>query len=355
MLILNNGQLKQFYQKCQKDKIIAIDTEFHRVHTYYPKLCLLQLANTSQSIILDPLNEPLNLNFLNEILFDSNIKKIFHAASQDIEILFNIFDKVPKNIIDTQIYLMPLGYSNSTSYFNACLDFLKIKLSKDNQFIDWRIRPLSQEKIKYALNDVKYLIPLYEKIIKKLKKLNRVLWAKEMHEKIFNKENYSSKASRAWEKIKFNPKNQYELGLLKEISCLREQVAMKKNIPAKKVLDNKHLIKICKTEHNINQKTRILDKIVEKKFRVKIIKIIQSYDKKKQNRLIDGTLNNKQKKNLKIAKELLDKKCKLLNIHPSLIANKIELKKIILGDKNIIKDWKFEIFSKEYIQIQKLI
>ena len=135
MLLLNNGQLKQFYQKSQKDKIIAVDTEFHRINTYFPKLCLIQISNLSESIIIDPIDFPIDFKLIEEIIYDEKIKKIFHSASQDIEILFNLFGKVPKNMHDTQICLMPLGYDNSTSYAKACVDFLKIEISKENQFI----------------------------------------------------------------------------------------------------------------------------------------------------------------------------------------------------------------------------
>ena len=187
MLIYNNCQLKQFYQKCQKDKIIAIDTEFYRVSTYFPKLCLIQLSSLDSSFILDPIKTKLDLNILKEILGNPKIKKIFHSASQDIEIFYNLFKEIPKSVFDTQICLMPLGYSNSTSYAEACQELLKVKIPKDNQFTDWRKRPLSKEKINYALNDVKYLIPLYKIIMKKLKILNRSSWGKEMHEKLLNK------------------------------------------------------------------------------------------------------------------------------------------------------------------------
>ncbi len=355
MLIYNNCQLKQFYQKCQKDKIIAIDTEFYRVSTYFPKLCLIQLSSLDSSFILDPIKTKLDLNILKEILGNPKIKKIFHSASQDIEIFYNLFKEIPKSVFDTQICLMPLGYSNSTSYAEACQELLKVKIPKDNQFTDWRKRPLSKEKINYALNDVKYLIPLYKIIMKKLKILNRSSWGKEMHEKLLNKKNFCQKKKFAWERVDFTPKNHYELELIQKLSFEREFYAINNNIPVKKVLENKNLKSICNSEINLKKKEKILQDFAEKDFTGKVLKILRKPINKRKLFPIPRIFDEERKKNYKLAKTLIENKAKCLNIHPSLIANKTELKEFIMGEKNIIKGWKYKIFKKEYFLLKKLI
>ncbi len=355
MLLLNNGQLKQFLHKCQKDKIIGIDTEFHRTNTYYPKLCLIQIANLDNSIVLDPISVKIDFSILKKLIYDKKIKKIFFSASQDIEIFFNLYNEIPPNFIDVQICLMPLGYENSTSYSRACKDFNNINISKDHQFIDWRVRPLTNEKIDYAINDVKFLIPLYEKVIKDLEKIKRDSWVNLMHEKIYNIKNYKFKAKNAWEKIKFTPKNSYELETLKKISKIRENYAIEKDKPIKRFLDNKDLIKLCRVKTNHDEKKKIIKKIKYKNLKNDILKIIGEPIPKKKLKEINLNLDNNQKKVLKYAKELLEKKSKELNVHPSLIANKAELEKIVLGDKSVIVNWKYDIFHKEYKLIQKLI
>ncbi|MBD22116.1 MAG: hypothetical protein CL572_00410 [Alphaproteobacteria bacterium] len=166
MLIYNNDQLKQFFLKSQKDKIIGIDTEFFRVSTYYPKLCLIQLSNKTQTVIIDPLSETIDLSLIRGLVFKRNIIKVLHAAYQDIEIFFNLFGKIPKNIIDTQLCLPEIGYAHSMGYAEACKNLLNVNINKKNQFIDWRKRPLDKEKIHYAINDVKYLPRLFLKIEK---------------------------------------------------------------------------------------------------------------------------------------------------------------------------------------------
>ena len=258
MLQINKNQLKQFYKKCQKDKLIGIDTEFYRVDTYYPKLCLIQLANKNDSIVLDPITQDLDYTLLKKLLFNTKIKKIFHAARQDIEIFFNIYKKIPMPIYDIQIYLEQLGYNNSVSYAKACKDLLNIQINKSNQFIDWRVRPLNPNKIQYALNDVKHLIPIFNIIKKKVKNLTQI---RSQHHKIINVKIYAEKINNAWKKIKFKPSDRRELDKLKTYSRLREKIAIRKNIPVRRVLSDKEIKLICK--HNI-------DKEIKKKIMLKL-------------------------------------------------------------------------------------
>ena len=263
MLQINNDQLKQFYEKCQKDKLIGIDTEFYRVDSYFPKLCLIQLSNTSESILLDPINKNINYNFLKKLLFNTKIKKIFHAARQDIEIFFNIFQKIPRPIIDIQICLIALGYNHSTSYAQACSDLLNIKIDKNHQFIDWRKRPLNKNKILYAVNDVKYLIPLFKKINQKIN-YEKYKKLKKYYRKIIDIKVYTEKATRAWEKIKFKPLNELELNHVKKYCYIREKLAMKKNIPAKRVVSDSEIKLISRTKVNKKKKEQILKKLQTK-------------------------------------------------------------------------------------------
>ena len=254
---LNNNQLKQFYEKCQKDKLIAIDTEFYRVDTYYPILCLIQLANTTETILLDPIVNKIDFTPLGKVLNNTKIKKIFHAARQDVEIFFNIFRKIPKPVVDTQICLLAVGYENSVSYAKACEDILKVKINKNKQFIDWRRRPLSKEKRNYAINDVKHLIPLYKKI-NNVKDENYDL--SKYYKKILNKNIFTHKIENAWKKIKFAPTNDKELQNIKKFSRIREKIAMMKDIPIQRVLSDKE-IRIISREKNKSKYKKLLKKL----------------------------------------------------------------------------------------------
>ena len=242
MIIHTNDQLKNFYLKCQKDKIVGVDTEFHRVNTYYPKLCLIQLSNKNQEIIIDPLKTQVDKALLRKIIFSKNILKVFHAAHQDLEILFNIYNKIPPNVVDTQICMTLIGYPHSIGYANAVNDLLNIRIDKTHQFIDWRIRPLSNKKIQYAINDVKYLIPLYSKILSNLKKKEKV---KTSHLKVLDKNLYLRDPNKAWEKLKLREISKLQFKLLKKICEERETFAKKKNIPIKRLLTDKSIKLRC--------------------------------------------------------------------------------------------------------------
>ena len=260
MLIYNNDQLKQFFLKSQKDKIIGIDTEFFRVSTYYPKLCLIQLANKTSSVIIDPLSYNINLSLIRKILFSEKIIKIFHAAYQDIEILFNLFGKIPKNIIDTQICLSEIGYANSMGYADACKNLLNVNINKKNQFIDWRKRPLEKEKIQYAIADVKYLPKLFLKINEKIN-IRQNINILENHKKLFNEEIFRKKSEKAWEKLKINRSNNYEIQKLKKICFLREELAKENNMPVKKIITDQKIKLLCRKELSQKDKKLILEDI----------------------------------------------------------------------------------------------
>ena len=260
MLIYNNDQLKQFFLKSQKDKIIGIDTEFFRVSTYYPKLCLIQLANKTSTVIIDPLSYSINLSLIRKILFSKEIIKIFHAAYQDIEILFNLFGKIPKNIIDTQICLSEIGYAHSMGYAEACKNLLNVNISKKNQFIDWRKRPLEKEKIQYAIKDVKYLPKLFLKINEKINiRQNKNIL--ENHKKLFNEKIFRKKSEKAWEKLKINRNDKYEIQKLKKICFLREELAKEKNMPVKKIITDQKIKLLCRKEFSQKDKKLILEDI----------------------------------------------------------------------------------------------
>ena len=273
MLIYNYDQLKQFFLKSQKDKIIGIDTEFYRVSTYYPKLCLIQISNKNSTIIIDPLCKKIDFSLIKKIFFNRNIIKVFHAAYQDIEILFNLFGKIPENIVDIQLCLSEIGFSESLGYADACKNLLDIKIDKKNQFIDWRKRPLEKEKILYAINDVKYLPKLFLKISEKIniaKNMNII----RSHKKLLNEETYKKKPKNAWKKLKINEIKNYEIKKLKQVCFIRENLAKEKDIPVKKIMTDQNVKLLCKKKVNKKDKKLILESVEFTNFKKELSKIL---------------------------------------------------------------------------------
>ncbi len=273
MFIHSNDQLKKFYLKCQKHEIIAVDTEFHRVDSYYPKLCLIQLANLDDVILIDPLKKKINLEILGELFDEKKILKIFHAASQDLEIFYNLFKRIPENIIDTQICINLLGFSNSLGYADSIKLFLEKKIDKSQQFIDWRKRPLSKEKLLYAMNDVKHLIPLYKKVLKQIKDKKLDSFLKKFHKNLNDKNNYLKKPTLAWEKLKINKPTNLRIKILKEICKKREIIAKNENIPVKRLIKDQQIKFISNKKTKIDQILVVIDSLKNRSLR-KELKLI---------------------------------------------------------------------------------
>ena len=273
MLIYNYDQLKQFFLKSQKDKIIGIDTEFYRVSTYYPKLCLIQISNKNSTIIIDPLCKKIDFSLIKKIFFNRNIIKVFHAAHQDIEILFNLFGKIPENIVDIQLCLSEIGFSESLGYADACKNLLDIKIDKKNQFIDWRKRPLEKEKILYAINDVKYLPKLFLKISEKINIADNINIIRS-HKKLLNEETYKKKPKNAWKKLKIVEIKNYEIKKLKKVCFIREELAKEKDIPVKKIMTDQNVKLLCKKKVNKKDKKLILESVEFTYFKKELTKIL---------------------------------------------------------------------------------
>ena len=199
-LIKDDNSFRKFINSCLDEKIISIDTEFVRNKTFYPKLCLLQIGTSKGSFAIDP-NEITNLLLFKKILRNKNLLKIFHSPRQDIEIFFNLFGTLPNNIFDTQIAYSFISQEYQISYEKLVLKFLKIKLDKTFQYYDWSLRPINQNQLTYALNDVYYLRKLYFKIKQKLKSKNRLDWAIEESKFYLNKKLYLNNPENYWKNI----------------------------------------------------------------------------------------------------------------------------------------------------------
>ena len=201
------------------------------------------------------------LKIAHERLFDQSIIKVFFAASQDIEIFYKIFNKVPKPIYDLQLCISLISKNSSLSYSLACRNFLAININKSNQFVDWRKRPLSRGKVKYAINDVKYLIPLYNKLNLKINFKKKILNLRNIHEKLINPNTYSEKATIAWKKLRFIPKSYEDLDRLKKICEIREKIAINKNVPVKRIIKNFEIKLFFKNKSSLKLKTKIINKV----------------------------------------------------------------------------------------------
>ena len=354
-IIKDNSTLKNFCKKCINEKVLAIDTEFIRENTYYPILCLIQIAGDSFSAVIDPLSA-IDMEPVWEILLNEKILKVFHSGRQDIEIFFNLTGKIPKPIYDTQIAAMFCGLGDQVSYVGLIKKFLGITISKENQFSNWLQRPLTNKQLQYALSDVNYLIKVYPLIKKIIKKTNREEWVEKEFQNLLNKKIYDINPKDVWKKIKIkNPKRE-DLNLLKHLAEWREIACKKRNIPKNRLVRDEILITISHFKPNdIFSVRKIrgipktlsdndLNKILE------IIKISQKVDPDKWPKIPKHSKNvNVNKESLDLLKLLLTYCSQKSGLAEKLITDADELRLILDGKKRDLKvfcGWRNEVFGK---------
>ena len=226
---------------------VAVDTEFIRESTYYPQLCLVQLAAGEHYFAVDPLSENIKLTSLLEMLNNTNIIKVFHAGRQDIEIFVHLTGTVPIPIFDTQIAAMVVGLGDQVGYDKLVQHYLNIEIDKSSRFTDWSARPLSERQIKYALNDVTHLIKIYHIMYQELTDNKRLSWLDDEISSLAQISLYNPNPDDAWKKLKVRSYKPDFLNRLKYLASWREKRAISKNIPKNRIIRDETLIDLAGT------------------------------------------------------------------------------------------------------------
>lgn len=248
MLIESDAQFRDFIQRCRASSYMAIDTEFLREKTYYAKLCLLQIAIEGEVTIVDPFKID-HLDVMAEVLIDPSIVKIFHACSQDVEILYHETGVVPKPIFDTQVAAALLGKTQQASYASLVQAFCHVSLPKKDSFTDWSRRPLRSSQVEYAADDVVYLPKLYSIMTLELEKLDRLHWLDDAFEDLSDPAKYESDPRERYRRLKrVNQLTPRQLAAAREFAAWRENRARKANIPRKWVVSDEQIVEACRRE-----------------------------------------------------------------------------------------------------------
>jgi ribonuclease D len=231
LMIENKEDLGELCEQLQGSDWLAVDTEFERTQTYFPELCLIQIANADVAAIIDPIAIT-NLDPFFEILYDKSITKVFHSVHQDLEIFFNLKGTVPTPIFDTQIAAPLLGFAEQIGYANLVHQLLDVELGKAFTRSDWKQRPLKKGQLEYAINDVTYLGTVYVQFIEKLEKLNRLSWLEKDFSELANPERYQPDPEHIWKKIRESKKLKgKKLAVLQKLAAWREITAREINRP----------------------------------------------------------------------------------------------------------------------------
>lgn len=226
---------------------VAVDTEFMRETTYWPKLCLIQAAAPGVEAVIDPLSPDLDLAPFLALMANRGVLKVFHAARQDLEIFLKLGEALPHPVFDTQIAGMACGFGDSVAYDALVQQVLKRRLDKSSRFTDWSRRPLSDSQLAYALADVTHLCDLYPRMHQKLKDENRLHWLDEEHANLLNPDIYDTTPENAWERLKLRKTTaDYVLGL-QIAAAWRERQAQLRDVPRGRVVKDEALYEIAET------------------------------------------------------------------------------------------------------------
>jgi ribonuclease D len=244
-LITTTEELAAFCKPLADTEFVTVDTEFMRERTYWPKLCLAQVAGPDDAAAIDALADGIDLGPLDELMANPKVLKVFHAARQDLEIFYLRMNKVPQPLFDTQVAAMVCGHGEAASYESLASKLAKAKIDKSSRFTDWSRRPLSERQITYALSDVTHLRMVYEKLKRQLDKTGRLSWIAEEMAVLNDPAIYRADPEQAWRRLKPRGASPRLLGTLREVAAWRERTAQRIDIPRQRLLRDEQLLEIA--------------------------------------------------------------------------------------------------------------
>lgn len=364
-IIKTTSELSQFCDYAYNFDYITVDTEFLRERTYYPKLCLIQLAipgdQENSAVLIDPLERNLDLSPLYKIFLDPDIVKVFHAARQDLEIFFHDKDIIPSPLFDTQLAAMVCGFGEQVGYETLVRSICKVNLDKSSRFTDWSLRPLSNKQQQYALADVTHLRQIYEYLKEQLKRNERETWLEEELNILKNPETYITRPNEAWRRIKSRSNSSKFLGIVARLAEFRETYAQRNNIPRNRVLKDDALMELAslkpKSFDDLSRSRLLLRDARKGKIAKGILDSIKAAEDLKFEQVNYAT---KVPKSLNVnsalsdmLRVLLKAKSEELGVAAKLIANSSDLDSIASGERTVpaLSGWRHQIFGREALEL----
>ena len=247
-LITRQNELDAAISDLSKSDFVTIDTEFIRETTFWPELCLIQLATPDTTALIDPLAPGIDLKPFFELMANEQVLKVFHAARQDIEIIFHLGDLIPHPVFDTQVAAMVCGFGESVSYDQLVQRITGEQIDKSSRFTDWRHRPLSDKQLTYALADVTHLIDVYRHLKAELEREGRSEWLTEEMEVLTSRSTYDLHPEDAWKRLKMRLRKPIELAVLQQVAAWREREARERNVPRGRVLKDDAVYEVAQQQ-----------------------------------------------------------------------------------------------------------
>jgi ribonuclease D len=362
-IIADTTELAAFCERQSTAPFIAVDTEFMRDKTYWPQLCLVQIAGPDEAAAIDALAPDIDLAPLCALMANEAVLKVFHAARQDIEIFYNISGAVPKPMFDTQVAAMVCGFGDSVSYETLAGKLAGVQIDKSSRFTDWSHRPLTERQTQYALADVVHLRLVYEKLQVNLERSGRAAWLQEEMAELTDPAIYRLDPQESWRRFRPRSNNRRFLAVLRELAAWRELAAQQRNLPRNRIIRDESLLEIAAhipTNTDDLGRTRGLGKaIAEGKFGAEILAAIGralALPESEQPTLPPrhdpppgiGPL-------VDLLRVLLKLRCEENGVAQRLVANSDDLEMIAASDEAAVRalaGWRYEVFGRDALNLK---
>lgn len=363
-VISRTSDLADACQRLAMHDFVAVDTEFMREQTFWPRLCLIQMAGPDGEFIVDPMAADLDLAPFFELMANSSVVKVFHAARQDVEIVHYKAGIVPTPLFDTQVAAMVCGFGDSISYVNLVKRIVNRDLDKSSRFTDWGRRPLSRRQLEYALADVTHLRDVYRHLVSELDRTGRARWLDQEMGELTNPRVYEVVPEEAWRRLKLKVRNRRAVGVLMELAAWRERMAQSMDVPRNRVLRDEALYDIANqqpTETAQLGELRTLSDGFSRSARAKeIVEAVKrglERDPKTIPSLNSGpALPPEATATVDLLKVLLKAAASRHGVAPRLIADTEELERIASErepDVPALKGWRRDLFGEDALRLKR--
>jgi ribonuclease D len=363
-VVTSTSDLAAICQRLVSADFITVDTEFMREQTFWPELCLIQIASDAVEAIIDPLASGIDLKPLYELMAYPGVTKVFHAARQDIEIMYSKAGLIPAPIFDTQVAASVCGYGDSVSYVNLVKDITGNDIDKSSRFTDWSRRPLTDSQLVYALGDVTHLRPVYRHLKGKLDATGRTSWLTEEMADLTHPETYETRPEDAWKRLKMRTKNRKAFGVLIELAAWRERMAQAQNVPRSRVLRDEALYDIANqmptTAEQLGGLRTLSDGFSRSQRAKDIVEAVKaglSRDPKSLPQMNHTRpVSAEAGATIELLKVLLKAAAAKHGVAPRLIADAEELERIAAEDEPdvlALKGWRRQLFGEDALKLKR--
>ncbi len=362
-LITTTEALAALCERLRRETYVTVDTEFMRERTYWPELCVVQLASDSEAAVVDAQAKGIDLTPLGELLADTRVMKVFHAARQDIEIFVLLFGDVPKPLFDTQVAAMVAGFGDQVGYAELVSSLTGGQIDKAHRFSDWSVRPLSPAQITYAVADVTHLRRVYDRLCERLGKDSRLEWVAEEMAALGDPNTYRANPDAMWERLRPRTNNRRMLGVLRAIAAWREREAQRSNIPRQRMLKDEAILEIAATApDNVEALARargITRGFAEGKTGASLLAAVAEAKALPDSDLPEVPVHRDGPRAspalVSLLKVLLAAKCEQHNVAPKLVANADDIDRLATEDQPDVPcthGWRADVFGTDAMELK---